>query len=441
MLEERSNSPFILAGAVLVIALTGLVVWSSLKQPEAASSNAYVDGTVVARLETQSRPATDGSSMAASKPQTLDAADPSMITDSLMALIQRMLSGPRVVPNEALLTFRSKAAQAAFMRKAAGYGLRLVGTVNGLNAVRVGFDDPHALRDYLAAAGADKPTVEANYWLAVPHLPKSDETNQGGAVPVHDLFSDINATGDRSQWGKGVTVAVLDTGVKDHLTFAPGQVTHVDLLNDGKPFHSHGTSVASLIAGQDEQAPGVAPATQLLDIRVADEKGYSVTSMVAQGIIEAVDRGANLINISLGGYDDSPILRQAVAYAASKGVPIFAAAGNDGYTELAYPAAISSVVSVGSVAGDDKQAYFSNSGNNLDFAAPGVGLTTAWDTNKIASVSGTSQSSAVATGVAAATLSMGISASNLDQQLKQRARATGATKDKVGAGVIQLPAH
>ena len=437
MLDERPNHPLTIAGAAILVALAGIVAWNSLRMPDNTGTSAYVDATVVARLG-----AVPPLTPAVLEPPPPGGAPSSSGTsnNSLDALVTKAMASPRAVANEAVLLFGSKAQLAKFLRDAARHGLRIVNTVNGIHAVRVAFDDIASLKGYLAAAGPDAPLFDANYWTVVPPLPKEDQDNQGGAVPVGShLFESINASGDRTDWGKGVTVAVLDTGVKEHPTFGTDQVTHLDLVNDGKPFHSHGTSVASLIAGEDEQAPGVAPAAHILDIRVANDKGFSVTSVLAQGIIEAVDRGASIINISMGGYDDSLVLRQAVEYARQHGVPIFAAAGNDAYDQLAYPAAIPGVSSVGSVAGDGKQAYFSNSGSNLAFAAPGVQLTTAWSTNKIATVSGTSHSTGVASGVAAASLSKGVTAADLIPLLQNSALKTGAPKDKVGNGIIQVP--
>jgi len=271
----------------------------------------------------------------------------------------------------------------------------------------------------------------------VPGTRHAAEVGQADSIETAESFLS-RAIGDRTAWGKGIKVAVLDTGVKDHPTFASGQVTHIDLVNDGKPMHSHGTSVASLIAGQDERVPGVAPGAEILDIRVANDKGYSVTSVLAQGILEAVNRGARIINISMGGYDDSAMLRQAVAYAQQKGAFIVAAAGNESYDQLAYPAAIEQVVSVASVDGQNKQAYFSNSGKNLDFAAPGVGLSTAWETNMVATASGTSQSAGVVSGIMAANLSLGVRAPDLLRQMQRDARATGAPTTQVGSGVARV---
>ena len=359
--------------------------------------------------------------------------------DTLMADLVKKLTKATAVPNEALLTFRSKAALAQFLRVAKEYGLEVVGTLNDLNAVRVRFASMEKLRDYLAASGQAAPLLEANQWMTVPRLAKPDGSNQGGAQPSGLAFLDaINAGGDRTGWGKGVTVAVLDTGVQANPTFGAGQVSHVDLVNDGSPFHPHGTSVASLIAGQDERVPGVSPDANILDIRVANDKGYSVTSVLSQGIIQATNLGAQVINISMGGYDDSQVLRDAVAYAQQRNVIVLAAAGNDGLDVLAYPAAISGVLSVGAVDATDKQAYFSNSGQGLTFVAPGVGLPVAWAADKMAIASGTSQAVAVASGGVAYELGLGLSPQNAVLVLQQNALVTGAPKAQVGNGVLRL---
>jgi hypothetical protein len=295
------------------------------------------------------------------------------------------------------------------------------------------------LASYLAQAGSKRPAFESNQWLTVPTLPKTDTTNQGGTVPVGEkLLSSINATGDRTHWGDGVTVAVLDTGVLPHSTFGADQVTHIDLVNDGKEFHPHGTSVASIIASQDDRVPGVAPGTHILDIRVANDKGISVSSVLAEGIVTATDNHAQVINISLGGDDYSEALQQAVNYAVSQKVLVVAAGGNDRVDQLAVPARYNNVISVGAVDGANQQAYFSNSGSNLKFSAPGVGLITDWKTGTIASVSGTSQAAPVVSGVISANYTNGITYENMIRQMQTDALSTGAPRDKVGYGVIQV---
>ena len=372
-------------------------------------------------------------------PTRLVATTPPANDDALSKSIRDALEKPGAVEHEAMLTFANKAALARFLQRAKGYGLEVLATVDGLNAVRVRYSRLGSLRDLLSDPTADKPVLEPNLWMTVPRLPKDDNSNQGGALAYGDgMLASIGATGDRSKWGSGVTVAVLDTGIEAHPTFGSEQVTHVDLVNDGTAMHGHGTSVASLIAGEDDRVPGVAPAAHLLDIRVANAKGISVSSVLAEGIIEASNRGAQVINISMGSYTDSELLRNAVAYATQRGVIIVAAAGNEKYDQLAFPASIPAVVSVASVDKNGRQAYFSNSGTGLDIAAPGVGLTTAWGNNMAASVSGTSQSTGIVSGAIAAYLSRGVKASDVLRQLQADARATGAPPNQVGSGVLFL---
>ncbi len=358
----------------------------------------------------------------------------------LLEGLEAMAANPNAVANEMMLTFRDKASRDAFVKRLAGYGLQSLGGIDALNTVRVGYKNLAQLRDFIAdSEGAATP--EANLWMSVPQEPGVDAKNEGGSTPFargQQMMDAISAGGDRTQWGQSVKVAVLDTGVMDHPTFGKDQVTHLDLVNDGKTFHSHGTSVASLIAGQNPQAPGVAPAAEILDIRVASPDGYTVSSILSQGIIEAVDRGATVLNISLGGYGDSAVLRSALEYAWSKGAVVVAAAGNEGYDQLALPASIEGVLSVGSVDADGKQASFSNSGQGLGLVAPGVGVVSAWETDKVALASGTSQSTGLVSGAAAAYLAWGVQAKDVAARLKTDATPTGAAQTQVGSGILTV---
>jgi hypothetical protein len=357
---------------------------------------------------------------------------------SLTALKATLESQPQAVPGEAILTFKDEAALARFAAEAAALGLKLTQKVGKLPVGRFSFASVEQLNRALRAS-KENPSVEPNLWHTVPQLPKEDKANQGGAQAFENtLMASIGAGRDRSQWGNGVTVAVLDTGVKAHPTFGSSQVTHVDMVADQTTPHSHGTSVASLISGTDDQAPGVAPAAKILDIRVANDRGLSVSSVIAAGIYEALDRGAQVINVSMGGEGDSPVLRQAVDFARSRGAWVVAAAGNETMDALSFPAAVPSVISVGSVDASKRQAYFSNSGNGLDITAPGVGLTVAWDTDKLARASGTSHSTALVSGAIAAMLSQGTPTADIERQLKLWATPTGSPQSQTGSGVLNL---
>jgi hypothetical protein len=96
------------------------------------------------------------------------------------------------------------------------------------------------------------------------------------------------------------------------------------------------------------------------------------------------------------------------------------------------------VISVGSVDANDRQAYFSNSGEGLKLSAPGVGVITAWETDMIARASGTSQSSALVSAAAAAYIGWGVPAGTVAARLQSDSQTTGAPATQVGAGVLRI---
>lgn len=367
-------------------------------------------------------------------------------SDDLAELMRRLLElarSPGVEPDELMLTFKSQGALDAFRARAARDGIEVLHTDPRLLSARVRFGDAAAMaRELRDNAGAYE-NIGMNYRAWVPALqgvPERDASNAGGTAPFRDSgLEAIGAAGDRSAWGKGVTVAVLDTGITGHPSLDHVQVTRLDLVKDGQELEGHGTAMASLIAGNDTAFGGVAPATDLLDIRVANGNGESNTALVAQGIMAAVDQGARVINISLGTNADSLTLKRAVDYALSKGVVVVAAAGNEQSTALAYPAGYSGVISVAAVDANGVQAYFSNSGPGLVISAPGVGIVTAYSDASMVISSGTSQATALTSGVVAAMLSRGVKASSVLAQLVIHAKPTGLPATQTGLGIVQIP--
>jgi membrane-anchored mycosin MYCP len=156
--------------------------------------------------------------------------------------------------------------------------------------------------------------------------------------------------------GQGVTVAVVDSGVE----FTPqlaGRASYHDLTNTGPAdCEGHGTAVASIIAASDELGKGipfygVAPAARILSIKVNTGEDQTNLSLLPQGIRDAVDLGAQVINVSISG-PSTPALRSAVSYALSRNRVVVAAAGNNSQTDgtpsanPSYPAAYPGVLSV-----------------------------------------------------------------------------------------------
>lgn len=363
--------------------------------------------------------------------------------DRLSQLLGRRLNRFGAIQNELLLKFNSPEALRDFLSRADHSGLKILGRLDGLLAIRVGFDDLDELRAMIEGDEDVYEAIDANFIVKVPDwLNSESRPGASGTAPFGgDVFLQaIGADADRSTWGTEITVAVLDTGVENHPTFGKDQITHLDLVNDGQPFAGHGTAVASLIGGRDEQAPGIAPASHILDVRIADSQGESSSFLLAEGIVKAVDAGAQIINISLGSYGDALVVRDAVAYAESKGAVMVAAAGNDHTSnQLAYPAAISSVISVGGVDADYQQAYFSNSGEGLDVTAPAVGIQSAYGADLIVLGDGTSQATAITSGVVAYGLSSGSTTSSAASDwLKQNVLPLSLPPERGGAGMTHV---
>jgi len=363
--------------------------------------------------------------------------------DELAGKLAEINGSDSVVPGELLLKFDSPEALNAFRNRAGLAGIDILYSDARLKTARVKYKDAGKMAQELREHAKDYDNIAPNYlaWVpGVPQAPETDPNNAGGTAPFESSGLEmIGAVGDRSRWGAGVKVAILDTGVTEHPSLTGVKITHQDIVQDGRDFHGHGTAMASLIAGNDPANGGVAPKSELLDVRVADSQGKGDTAMVAEGILWAVDRGASVISISLGASGNSTMLRDAVAYAISRGVIVVAAAGNEQANSLAYPAAYDGVISVAAVDAQGNQAYFSNSGSGLFISAPGVGIISAYSENKTVIGSGTSQAAAITSGAVSALLSRNYQSAQIPQILTRNAVSTGAPATQVGAGILKLP--
>jgi hypothetical protein len=361
--------------------------------------------------------------------------------------LQQSLNQSSARPQEAVLTFTSAEAYRKFLARASELGLTVLGRLDALLTVRVRYDSLDSLQADMLANAADYAEVGANFYINIPQTPAKEDRATVNLVPLGDklrLF--LGVTGDYSQWGRGVTIAVLDSGVAPDSTFGQGRLRYVDIglgtaagtgSEDG-----HGTAVAALAAGMLSDAPGVAPAVGILSIRVTDANAQSDIFTVSQAIVAAVDAGGQIVNISLGGYDPSDVLTRAIDYASGHGVLIVASAGNDQAAQLTWPAADSRVVSVGAVDALEQQATFSNSGSQLKITAPGYGVLTAWLDGQRVYFDGTSASAPIVAGAIAAMMSAnpGMNATQAWQVLQQYASDGGAPgrDSDYGSGILNL---
>ena len=235
--------------------------------------------------------------------------------------------------------------------------------------------------------------AEPNRWREAAIVPNDPQfAAQWGLTRIGCPDAWDHTTGDPA-----IVVAIVDTGVdlnhpelaplllagQDLVDFAPGSVpkpgwvfegdfTGVDAIPQDEV--GHGTHVAGTVCCASNNGVGVAGVAwnvRLLPVKVLARVRETATDVVsgsgsavhiAAGIRWAVDNGARVINMSLGGYGDTTVEREAVAYAVSHGVVVVAAMGNDNTNAPHYPSAYPGVVAVGATDSADRRASFSNVG-------------------------------------------------------------------------------
>jgi subtilisin family serine protease len=254
-----------------------------------------------------------------------------------------------------------------------------------------------------------------------------------------------------------VLVAVLDTGVDASHPDLMGHIRagsdFVDGDSDPSDEFGHGTAVSGVIAASTNNKVGVAGiswgATVLAE-RVLGKDGSGSMCTVAFGIVDAVDAGAKVLNLSLGGAGEACplIMSKALEYAHDHGVLVVVSAGNDGLkgNPVDYPAGCSGAFAVGATDTRDRKAGFSEYGPQIDITAPGVGILTTVRDDKgrhgYAFEAGTSVAAPIVTGGAALLLSL--HPSWTPDQVRARLVATArdlgkrGRDDYFGAGIVDL---
>ena len=348
--------------------------------------------------------------------------------------------------NEWLMQFDSAVAMAAAIQQARANGIEVIAVIDALNAVRFRASS-EAARAALAAISQNADMVGSNYFVRLPtEIPPVDPSRVVGDQGFEDTVLDfMGVPVDNAALGSGVTIAILDTGIdRSHPTFANASIQSFSLLAEpvaGDP-SGHGTAVASLVVGTDKFAPGVAPGARLLDFQVMDAEGIGDAFTIAHGIVQAVDSGAQIISLSLGTYGHSPVLERAVRYAQSYGVTLVAPSGNDGANGMAYPARYPGVIGVAAIDANSRPAYFSNYDDEVDIAAPGVGINAAAPGESWTQFSGTSASTPLVAGSIAGILSSQPHSTSADaaRQLIENSNDAGAPgwDPHNGQGILNL---
>jgi serine protease len=380
---------------------------------------------------------------------------PALATDEAEATVPEELEG------EIVVDVRDDATESDISNLARTYGLTL--TPNSpWSAAHDKLEDAHVER----ADRASEPALLDS----LAHDPRVEHAEamsvfRASFVPDDPLYAakqwHLARVGAESAWeytcGRGVTVAVVDTGVAcwDKGPFSRGtDLTGArcgggyDFVNDrdeASDDQGHGTHVAGTIAqdtNNGKGAAGLAFCANLMPIKVLTKQGWGTVANVAEGIRYAADNGAQVINLSLGGPIKSAILEDAVEHAIARGVVVVAAAGNSGRS-VGWPAAYDGVLAVSASDANDKIAWFSSRGPEVGIAAPGVAVTqqTVCDGGRnhceiFGTFNGTSMASPHVAGAAALLIAEGVT----DPKAVRAALESGATsKDDAslyGAGIL-----
>lgn len=215
--------------------------------------------------------------------------------------------------------------------------------------------------------------------------------------------------------GDGVVVAIIDTGiVASNLEFknsisslSYNSVTRKVGVVEVSDDDGHGTSVASILAANHNgnKIAGIAPNVEIMVIKAntineEQEVRFSEDDLI-EAIYYAVDNGADIINMSLGGKYSNQLTQDAVNYAYENQVIIVAAAGNDGDNSIIYPAAYNNVISVAATNKLREIADFSVFNEYVDISAPGVDIVNITMDNRVVKGNGTSFAAPIISGVLA----------------------------------------
>ena len=240
----------------------------------------------------------------------------------------------------------------------------------------------------------------------IAHLPPYRVEAVTNALPSSGIDWSLHAYAIPALWqrhqGAGIRVGVLDTGiVPGHPALEGAVLEHRNFTSDSSPYDTvgHGTHVAGIVAGRG-MVKGIAPGCEIISCKVLGHSGAGSMESISRAVWYATERHWHILVMSLGAPADCGPLHEAIKAATKSGVTIVCAAGNDGGS-VNYPAAYSETVAVGAVDKDGRACEFSCRGREIDVAAPGCEIVSAWLDGGVACLSGTSMAAPFVAGVLA----------------------------------------
>ena len=308
-----------------------------------------------------------------------------------------------------------------------------------------------ALRQHPNVIWAEPVTTVQGFWLPNdPDFSKQWHLKAAGAPAAWDTTR-----------GEGVTVAVIDTGIFPVDDLDPARIVKgfnfVGRNEDARDDHGHGTHVAGTVAqttGNGKGVAGMAPSARLMPVKVLSASGGGTSHEIAEGIRWAVDHGARVLNLSLGGGSRSLAMESAVAYARRKGAVVACAAGNSGSRGVSYPAAYPGAFAVSAVGPQGRPAPYTSYGPEVAIAAPGGDKSQGEEAGVLQQTlaegdptqsayrwfQGTSMATPHVAGAAALVMSVGVTNPAAVERLLQSTAASAGDREKYGAGLLDAAA-
>jgi hypothetical protein len=332
-------------------------------------------------------------------------------------------SGSRRLVDELIVTLKPGATE-SIEELARRLGAKVIGRSDELRAYRLKFEN-EAAADAARSELADGDVARADYNYVIDRPESAEALLAGGGLGLGLKPKTLSP-------GEGVIVAVVDTaiqgeavGIKDFLlpavSVAGAATPPADQL-------AHGTSMAAtLLRGLAQVAGGETGGTsvRLLPVDVYGNNEAATTYEVALGLQAAINGGASIVNLSLGGEDPSPFIQQLIRAGRDRGVVFLAAAGNEPVTDPTFPAAYPEVVAVTALNRRGEVAAYANHGTFVDIGAPGTSTIAFWGQPYL--IVGTSPATAYASAMAASyAASSGKRGAELEAELRRTLSVSSA---------------
>lgn len=351
----------------------------------------------------------------------------------------------RAHQNRKIVTFRPSATPSAQDQALSTFGAVKVKSLPAVNAAVVLADsvneqalqhDPRVLRiedDPIATIQLYRRPTRRARTLSAETLPWGVQSIKADRVWDRNGDQTIDAGADA---GQGVKVAVVDTGIDlahpDLAANIAGGYNAIDPAQSPQDDNGHGTHVAGIIAAAANGAGviGAAPRVSLYAVKVLGSDGSGYYSDIIEGVQWCIDNGIQVINVSLGGYQNVRALHDVIAEAARRGIVITAAAGNDGPADnsVEYPAKYPEVIAVAAYDTSRAITDYSSRGPEIVVAAPGDDILSTFPGGAYQTFSGTSMAAPHASAAAALVIAAGITGPDaVRARLRQSTGARGMT--------------